>query len=389
MSIKVAMLLRMGVGYNRQIMRGVVDYSRHHGPWSFYVKPIGIEQKSLHLKEWGCNGIIGLIDNQKIANEVTSCNVPIIELPGHSTKYTLDVPPHSIIQGQVEREKICAMVARYFLDRGFFNFAFCGYRDPPWSLQHQEYFSKEIKKTGNKAIVYKPPHLKKENVWPNEQDHMSRWLLSLPKPIAMMCCDDQRGRHVIDTCATVEIKVPEEIAVVGLDNDELVCNLANPPLSSVEVNARQGGYQMAEILDQMMAGKKPQLKTVLIEPVRMITRASSDILAITNPLIAEAVRFIRQQAHTGIRVDDVTNAACVSRRKLEIDFKRILGRSVFQEIRRLQIEKVTELLRETDFSNNRIACDTGFRTPQYMCQVFHKDKGMTMRQYRIKYRIRE
>lgn len=383
------MLLKMGIGYNRQIMRGVVDYSRHHGPWSFYVKPIGSERKSLHLKEWGCNGIIGLIDNQIIANEIASCGVPIIELPGHSTKYILDVPPHRIIQGEVERKKICAMITRYFLDRGFFNFAFCGYRDPPWSLQHQKYFSKEVKKIGHKAIVYKPPHLKRENLWPGEQDHLARWLLSLPKPIAMMCCDDQRGREVIDTCATIEIKVPEEIAIVGLDNDELLCNLANPPLSSVELNARQGGYQMAEILDQMMAGKKLRIKTVLIEPVRVVTRISSDILAITNPLIAEAVRFIRQQAHTGISVNDVTNAASVSRRKLEINFKQILGRSVFQEIRRLQMEKVTELLRETDFSNKQIARATGFSAPEYMCQVFQKDKGMTMRQYRIKYRIRE
>ncbi len=381
------MLLRMGVGYDRQIMRGIVDYSRHHGPWSFYVKGIEIQSKSLHLKEWGCNGIIGLIENQKVADEIASCGVPVIELPGHSTKYTLDIPPHRIIQGTVERREICSMVTRYFQDRGFYNFAFCGYRDLSWSLEHEEYFSKEIKKTGHKAIVYKPPRLKRKNVWPDEQEHLARWLLSLPKPIAMMCCSDERGRHVIDTCAAVDIKVPEEIAVIGVDNDELVCNLVNPPMSSIEVNARQGGYQMAEMLDQMMAGKKPQRKTITIEPVRVITRTSSDILAITDPLIAGAVRFIREQALTGITVSDVTEAVSVSRRKLEIDFKRVLGRSVLKEIRRVQIERVAQMLQETDLSASRIARATGFSTPQYMSQVFHKEKGMTMRQYRIKYRV--
>ena len=387
MSRKVALLLRMSAGYDRQIMRGIVAYSRVHGPWSFYVARADVGQRSPRIKEWGCDGIVSLVENQKMADFIQSCGVPIIDVPGVWPRadyysFSNDAKVATIV---VDRYRVSGMIIEHFLDRGFRNFAFCGFPDASWSDEHREKFSRRIKEIGHEAVVYVPPRLKRDRVWPREQEHLARWLQSLPKPVALMSCNDDRGRQVIDTCSVAELKVPEEIAVVGVDDDDLVCSLANPPLSSVALNTYHGGYNAAQVLDKMMAGEEPAEKTILIEPVQVLIRASSDILAMANREVAGAVRFIREQATRGLGVNEVAEQVLISRRKLEMSFKRVLGRSVHDEIRRVQIARVCQLLLDTDYSAAEIARAAGFATAEYMSQVFRKEKSLTMRQYRNKY----
>jgi len=387
-SPKVALLLRLSVGYDREIMRGIVDYSRFHGPWSFFVPEPGTKVKLSQLNNWGCSGIVAQIENKVIVEFVRQCRVPLVAVPGvwPSTLFPIKALKEKTVHILVDREKVCKLVADHFHSRGFQHYAFCGFHNTDWSLEYQEKFCKQIQEMGHQVLVYDPPRLKKDNIWPKEQNHLGQWLKQLPKPVAIMACCDERGRQIIDTCRLFLLKVPEEIAVVGVDNDDIICNLANPPMSSVALNTQNAGYEAATLLDKMMKGKKVKKQEICIDPVRMVTRVSSDILALTDPILTEAIRYIRKQAQQGISVSEVAEEIQVSRRKLQLVFQRELERSVHDEIRRVQLEKVKQLLLETNIPISRITEATGFTTREYMAQIFRKHVGMTLRQYRKKYR---
>ena len=215
---------------------------------------------------------------------------------------------------------------------------------------------------------------------------MAAWLAKLPRPIGIMACYDIKAQQLLDVCRELEIAVPEEIAVIGVDNDRLLCDLASPPLSSVAPNTQRTGYEAAELLDRMMAGETIASEAHLIAPLGVETRQSTDVLAIDDADVARAVRFIRQNFRSGINVADVLREVPLSRRILESRFRRTLGRTMHQEITRLRMAHVKRLLADTDLPLTEVAQSSGFEHVEYLSVAFKRETGSTPRDFRRKSR---
>ena len=219
-----------------------------------------------------------------------------------------------------------------------------------------------------------------------EQGLIADWLKSLPKPVGLMVCNDDRGRQITETCNAVGLNVPDEISVVGVDNDNLVCELSSPPLSSIALSVERAGYEAAELLDKLMAGKKKKTtRTITVSPTHIVTRQSTNILAIEDHEVVQAVRFIRKHPKEPIQVGDVVNVVTLSRRVLERRFRKALGRSVHDEIRRVRIEQVARMLMETNLSVSQIALDLGYPGVDHIARYFQREKGMSPLAYRKQY----
>lgn len=222
--------------------------------------------------------------------------------------------------------------------------------------------------------------------WDSQQNAaVGEWLRRLPKPVGVMACVDMRAFQVIGAAETAGVLVPEEVALLGANNDAIRCDLSYPPLSSVAPNAFESGYRAAELLDRMMQGENPGPVDLRIEPLGVVTRPSSDVLAIHDPNVAAALRHIREQACQGLTVAQLSHHAHASRSQLERKFRRYLGRSPQAEIRRVQTTKIKELLRETDFPLKKIAAIAGFEHVEYMCVAFKRTTGHAPGAYRKKF----
>ena len=223
-------------------------------------------------------------------------------------------------------------------------------------------------------------------LWEREKVSICRWLATLDRPLALLSCSDILGQHVLDACRRIGAAVPEEIAVVGVDDDALLCELCQPPLSSVRLDAERIGYEAAALLDRLMAGKPPPSAVQLVSPLGITIRRSTDELAIDDPLIAAAARYIRENACRGATVQEVLRQVPMSRTVLEQKFRRYLGHSPKAEIRTVQLKRVQQLLAETDLALDRIASLAGYKHPEYLSVVFRRLIGQTPGQYRKKVR---
>ena len=281
------------------------------------------------------------------------------------------------------------LAAEHLLERGLRHFAYVGVHGRVWSERRREGFSQRVHEAGFEARVYAPPRATRDRDWEREQPVLARWLSELPRPIGLLACDDERGREVLEACRVGGRQVPEEIAVVGVDNDELLCELADPPLSSVALNAEAGGYRAAALLDQMMRARlrgratRTRARRLLIEPLRVVTRRSTDIIAQGDPEIAAALRFLQDHAGELIGVSDVVKRLLISRRALEIRFRQAVGRTIREELERIRLERAKRLLLETDHSIARVAEAAGFHSSSYLAQVFRKSFGQTPARYRM------
>ena len=380
---KVMLLLEKSRAYSRGLLRGIAKYSHLHGPWTFYEEPpfymnAGGKKQSLdQLKDWGVDGII-MRDTEK-SQSIISLGLPTIvtdlrgEFSGSPIIKTDDLA-------------IGKMAAEYMLKLGFRHFAFCGFEKVFWSADRQNSFAETIEQAGFKLNSYKQPKSRARRSPAYELTIIADWLKSLHKPVGLMACNDDRARYVIEACKIAGLHVPEQMAVIGVDNDELICDFSNPRLSSVALNLERSGYEAAELLDKMMARKvKPADQKIIVPPSQIVPRQSTDILAIDDNDVANAVRFIRQNAKDRIQVSDVVNAVGVSRRGLERRFRRVLGSSVLDEIRRVRVEHVAQMLMETNLSIGQISLALNFPSIEHISRFFSQEKGMSPLAYRKKY----
>jgi LacI family transcriptional regulator len=252
------------------------------------------------------------------------------------------------------------MAAEHLLERGFRHFGYCGFDDMFWSVQRGESFSARISEAGFKTSIYRQPKSRMARTWFREEAVLAKWLKGLPKPAGIMACNDDRGQHVTEACANANLEMPYEVALIGVDNDDQVCNISNPPLSSVALDVDKAGFEASELLDKMMAGEKMPPQTVIVHPTTVVTRQSTNIVAVQDKLVSQALNFIHQNAKRLIQVDDVVKAISVSRRCLHDRFMKALRRSVYNEIRRVRIDIISRMLLETDLSISDIAFDLGY-----------------------------
>jgi LacI family transcriptional regulator len=371
------LIVEMSGIYGRQILEGIARYLRSHAPWSVF-----LEQRELRAapppwllrRPW--DGIICRSTTRPLARAFLRRGIAAVDLNDLYGETGLpriwsDMPA------------IGRMGAEHLLERGFRNFAFCGFSGETWSAARCEGFATAVREEGYSCTLYESPwHGRHAPEWGKDQEQLAAWIATLPKPVALMACNDVRGQQVLDACHRANVLVPEEVAVLGVDNEQVLCELCNPPLSSIAPNPERIGYEAAELLDQLMAGKKAPAEERRIEPLGVVTRQSTDVLGIDDPDIAAALSYIREYACRGATVEAVAEHVAVSRSVLERRFRKYLKHSPQTEIRRVQLKCVKRLLTETDLALDKIARLAGYVHPEYMSVVFKRVTGLTPGEFR-------
>lgn len=380
---KVILLVEHSSSYGRGLLYGITEYSRIHGPWTFFREPEAPFYRSssqtvslARLKKLNADGIVTRLARNTRA--IKSLGIPMIATDDN--RRTNDFP--TIIS---DCETIGKMAAEHLLNLRFRHFGYCGFSRIIWSKERHESFEKTINKAGFKVHTYKPPQKKEQKLWENEQHVMAEWLKSLPKPIGIMASNDDRGQQVIEVCRMHGIYVPEEVAVIGVDNDLILCGLSNPQLSSVAVDTVTAGYNAARLLDKLMSGDINSPQTVVARPTHIEVRQSTDTLVTNDKLVREAVNYIKRNSKKAIQVQDVAAYVGVSRRMLLDRFSNVLGRTVHEEIKRVRVERIARMLLETDMPIYQIALELDFTSVEHIARYFRQGKNMSPLEYRNTY----
>jgi LacI family transcriptional regulator len=353
-----------------------VGYVRERRTWSVYLSEHTRGDKApAWLSSWDGSGIIARIENPSIAEALRPLKMPMVDVSAARL-----IP--SLPWFETDDGAIAHLGAEHLLERGFTNFGYAGDSRFNWSKWREEHFVNSLRAAGHSCSVFTGAR-KRPGGADEETDALSHWIRSLPKPVGVMACYDFRGQQVLDACRRIGVAVPDEVSVVGVDDDDLLCELSNPPLSSVVPNTYRTGYEAAALLDEMMAGQKFKGEAHLIAPLGVATRQSTDVLAIHDRNVARALHYIRNNACDGINVQDVIKVVPQSRRLMEKRFVKFIGRTPHQEIIRVQLERVKQLLTQSELSIDEIATRCGFAHVEYLSVAFKRELGMPPSKYRL------
>jgi len=376
----VALLIETSSSYGRGLLHGISRYARLHGPWSFFLEPGAQDETPPPLRDWGIDGVITLFRTRRQARRLLAMRLPIVDLD-----FTI---PGLVPWGVCNDEAgVARMAADHLLSRGLRHFAFVGWAAVDdgislWESQRQAAFVQAIEGAGFRVSPYEWPTRAGERAWGREQKRLARWLRRLPRPTGLLASNDQRARHVLEAARLAGLQIPDDLAVLGVDNDETLCELSTPSISSVALDTDTIGYEGAAMLHALLRKRRAPRTMVLVPPLGVVARRSSDLLAMADPAVVAAVRFMDQNLGRPIRITDVLAAAQLSRKTLEVRFRRSIGRTPHEELQRRRIEKVKALLRQTDSPLKQIARAAGFTYVEHLHLVFRTHAGMTPSQFR-------
>lgn len=373
----IAVLIETSRSYTRKMLRGVRRYIAEHGPWSVFLEMRALDSGvPPWLHDWRGDGILCRTFNQEMADVIAGTGLPAIELRASKLNHRMPFVG-------VDNRALGKMVAEHLLDRGFRQFGCYEIDTESFFEERRDNYVQTVEKAGCECWVHSvEARSEHPHEWELQQVKLAAWLKRLPKPIGIMACTDQLGFWLLDACNRAGIAVPEEVAVVGVEDDSVLCEMSSPPMSSVQFSAVRTGYEAAALLDKIMKGDKGLMENVLIPPIGITTRGSSDIVAVDDPMVASALNWIRLNACNGIKVHDVTAHVGASRSTLERRMKRLLGRTPLDEITRVKLNLVREMLVVTDLPLEKIAIRSGFNHVQYMVTLFKERFGITPGQYR-------
>ncbi len=382
---RVALLIETSREYGRSLLRGIMRYARLHGPWSFYLTP-GDFRQALPEMVHGA-GIIARVETVEVAEAILATGLPAVILDP-DPRILNEVPKlkkHSVVSS--DSEGAARMCAEHFLERGFqiLPSSVCGIGFG--RSVGADAFCGAIIDAGFQPHVYPLPETEDNFGWEREQSLLAHWIEGLPTPVGVMACNDDRGRYVLEACRLAGAHVPEEVAVIGVDNDELFCELSDPPLSSVSLNAEHGGYRTAHLLDQLMKHNTRTVQRLIVEPIEVVTRRSTDVKMIEAREVGLVMSFIHRNRSRSFTVNEVASSVGISRRNLEVKFRRATGKTILAEVQRIRLNHAQRMLRETDLPIPQIAEASGYNSPSYLTQVFRKEIGVTPAKYRTKFRV--
>ena len=377
---KVILMIDCASEHDRRLLRGMTRYSKENGPWMFYrVSPDfrfeGNREEWViqWAKQWGADAIIGRWDERKL-DLLQELNIPVVLQNNRSRSEV-----YSNITG--DYDNIGRMAAQYFRKKLLVNYAFFGIKDIIWSEERRKGFQDEVLSHNGRFYSFVEP------VTGDDREKIMEWLKSLPKPVAMFCCDDAHALFVAETCKVLGIRIPEDIAVLGVDNDDLLCNISDPPISSIEMDVENGGYMTCRRLHQQIVQKKNIPFNIVIGSLGIKERASTNTYNISDPQVLKIVRYIDSAYSTEIRIDDILRLVPMSRRSVEMRFKKATGMTVYQYLLGVRVEHMAYLLSTTDHQFADIAYEVGFRDSANISRTFRKFKGCTPMEYRKKYCI--
>ena len=354
----VALLIETSREYGRGLLRGVSNYHKEFGPWSIYFETQGLGSRPPYwLKDWRGDGILARIDDRRMADALLETSVPVVDVRG-----ALEDLPFPFVG--LDNRPIAKLGFEHLERCGLRHFAFCGTPkgDNPNQDRRCQYFAELVEATGRNCDVFLGRTTRsRRNTWEQAQEALVNWLVDLPKPVGIMTCNDDRGHHVLDACRRAGLRVPDAVAVVSVDNDTHLCNLCTPALSSIDTNPSRIGYEAAALLTSLMKGDPaPKEPIYLGSPRGLVPRQSTEVFAVDDPDVADAIRFIRSNATQGIRVSDVVEVARNAPTMLERKVKKVLGHTIKAEIDRIKLDKAKLLLQETDFAISQISNQCGF-----------------------------
>ena len=374
----VALLIETSNGYCRGLLEGIGAFARTCGNWSIHLneQERGAQPPNW-LNEWNGDGIIARIETDQIGLRLKQFRIPIVDLS--AARHLPGIP-----WADTEDRAICRLAIEHFLDRGYSNLAYCGDPGFAWSNSRRDHFRGFAQEMGCNFRDYQVTHRYDARYkWDRVRNSLAVWLRELPRPTAIMACNDYQGQLLLDVCRSLSIAVPEEIAVLGVDDDKLICEFCEPQLSSVIPDTFRTGFEAAELLERMMNHEQVDSDARLVtQPLGVRLRESTDSIAIEDQAISQALSYIRRHATENIRVADVLQQCSFSRRALEHRFVKVVGHTPHEEINRVRVQRIKQLLEDTDASVVDIAQRTGFEYPEYMTATFKRRTGMTPTEYR-------
>jgi LacI family transcriptional regulator len=381
---RVAILMGQDLSFCRNVIRGIRRYAMQKPHWVFRNGPPELEIVP-YLREWKPHGVIANLFREEVATEVMRMRKPLVD-----TAYAF--PELKIPTVDVDHAEVGRLAALHFLERKFVNYAFFGSASLHYSRLRENAFCDELARHGFEVSRHYGEYvhlLPSVTGWKRMDDNVLRWLRRLPKPAAVFACNDAPARNLIDMCRQLDLRIPDDIAVLGVDDDELECSLASIPLSSVAIPSERIGYEAARLLDQLMKRGATAKRSVFLPPMRVATRQSTDTMGIDDPMVLEAIQFIHQHATDNINVSVLVRHINAGRRELERRFRRILGCSVLTTIHQTCVERAKQLLHDTDLPIGVVAEQSGFSTPQRLAVVFAKIARCSPSAFRRQARVRE
>lgn len=382
---KVVFLLPLSREYERGLLQGIAQYSKIHGPWAHYMVMPDYSRPSRllsHLKQLNPDGFVIRIPFSIKTDQLLPFDKPIIVVD-------ITKPADGFPSIEPDCKVPATLTTDYFWGKGYSNFAFIGFQHSYWCQQRGYYLEQAL--AAKKQLLHKfHCNVKSDNMLEEVQDALIRWLVGLPKPVAILTTNCDLARHVLEACKIADIPVPEQAAVLGIDNDSLVCQLSSPTLSSIAYNFEQTGYEAAQLLDQLMKGHQlvnPKLavQKIIASPTHIITRESTDREIINDVDIANALSFIRQNSKQQLQVDDVAEAVGIPRRSLERKFRKMFDRSIYTEIIHVRMKHAAQMLCETNLSMTRIAYEFQYNEERFFSRCFKSVLGMSPSQYRKRF----
>ncbi|MEA1951199.1 MAG: XylR family transcriptional regulator [Planctomycetota bacterium] len=379
---KIAVLVEWSRAYGRGILAGVADYVHAHGRWRiFHTERRLSDDAPGWFNDWQGDGIIARVENPHLLEMIRRKRLPTVEL------FRLDTAD-GFAKIVTDEPMVGRLAADHLIAQGLRRFAFCGLPGVKVSDARERYFVKYLETLGHEVSVYRQPHDAVASLSGSEdysllcEDSVAAWVRGLQKPVGLLACNDIRAHQILMACVERGIAVPEEVALVGVDNDQMVCELCQPPLTTIELNPQHAGYEAASILDQWITTGTPPDGLRLVGPKGLVVRQSTDTVPTSDHEVAAAVHFIREHACDGIHVTDVLRHVSISRSTLERRFTKALGRPPKAEIDRVRLDRVKQLLAVTDYPLAKIAELSGFRYVEGMCHLFRNTFGQTPGQYR-------
>lgn len=375
---QVLLLVETSRAYGREILEGIGQYVKDHDSWLLHFEERGQDDPPPRwLKSWRGDGIISRTRSPDLARLLKKTRVPLVELHGD--------PSFGMPHVYTNDDAVAELAAAHFLERGLRNLAFFAIDGTWWIRRRGEAFAERLRARGLQCRTFPmlPRRTLQERRWLEaDRRKITAWIHSLPQPAGVFCATDRYAALLLDVCRSAGIAVPEQIAVLGTNNDSVVCNLSQPPLSSVDQNPHRIGYEAAALLDRRIAGKPAPKTPILIDPVDVITRQSTEMLAIDDADVVQALRIIREQACRGLRVESIADTLALSRRTLERRFRSAMNRSMKEEMRRVQIARARLMLRDRTIPLLTAARRSGFTSLSYFVKVFLQETGATPGQFR-------
>ncbi len=372
---KVILLIDCASEHDRKLLRGMTRYSKENVPWVFYRVSPGFRFENDReewvvqwARQWGADAIIGRWDEKKL-----------------DLLHQLDIPV--VLQNNICRSEVFSnitgdydyvgrLAAQYFRKKLFVDYAFFGIKDIIWSEERCKGFQDEVLRYNGRFYSYVEP------VVGDDREKIMEWLKSLPKPVALFCCDDAHALFVAETCKVLGIRIPDEIAVLGVDNDDLLCNISDPPISSIEMDVENGGYMCCKRLHERLASGDRTPFNIIIRALTIRERGSSLIYNISDKEVLALINYIDANYSKDLKMEELLNVVPLSRRSIEVRFKKATGQTIYQYLLGVRVEHFAYLLSTSDRPYIDIACEVGFRDITNVSRTFRKYKGCTPLEYR-------